>query len=78
MDPLFLALSKLRRRKHDECIAVCTSLLEQNAYDQGAWYVKARATTAASFIDDTDMEDEGVAEILLDENAMSSAPRFVA
>jgi hypothetical protein len=76
MDPVYLALSKLRRRKHDECINICSTLLDQNAYDQAAWYVKSRALTAKTWIDDTDMEDQGVAELLLDENAMSSAPRY--
>eukprot|EP00455_Lapot_gusevi_P018693 TRINITY_DN20242_c0_g1_i10.p1 TRINITY_DN20242_c0_g1~~TRINITY_DN20242_c0_g1_i10.p1 ORF type:complete len:501 (+),score=88.98 TRINITY_DN20242_c0_g1_i10:70-1572(+) len=75
MDPVYLALSKLRRRKFDECNDICTRLLEQNAYDQAVWFIKCRALTSKSFIDDTDMEDEGVAEILLDENAIASAPR---
>jgi tetratricopeptide repeat protein 8 len=78
MDPLYLALSQLRRRQHAACIDSCTSLLDANAYDQAAWYLKCRATTAQSFIDDTDMEDEGVAELLLDENAIASAPRYAS
>src|SRR5690349_16133248 len=39
------------------------------------WYLKCRALTCKNWIDDTDLEDEGVAEIMLDENAMASAPR---
>ena len=34
MDPLFMACSLFRRRKYDECIKICTSLLEKNEFDQ--------------------------------------------
>ena len=39
------------------------------------WYLKVRSLTAKDWIDDTEMEDEGVAEMLLDDNSMASAPR---
>jgi hypothetical protein len=45
---------------------------------QAVWFLKCRALTAKSYIDDTDMEEAGVAEMLLDDNAMASAPRCVA
>lgn len=31
---MWVANTKLRRRKYDECIALCTNLLEKNPYDQ--------------------------------------------
>jgi hypothetical protein len=43
---------------------------------QAVWFLKCRALTEKSWIDDTEMEEEGVAEVLLDENATASAPRF--
>jgi tetratricopeptide repeat protein 8 len=39
------------------------------------WFLKCRALTAKNWIDDAEMEEEGVAEMLLDDNAMASAPR---
>ena len=75
MDPAFYALSLLRRRKLDHCIEVSTKVLERNPYDQQLWYIKARALTHKTWMDDTEMEEEGVAEVLLDDNAMASAPR---
>eukprot|EP00741_Cyanophora_paradoxa_P011225 tig00020554_g10845.t1 len=75
MDPSFYALSKFRRRKFDACVDICTELLNRNPYDQAIWYVKARALTAKAWIDDTEIEDEGVAELLLDENKTASLPR---
>eukprot|EP00192_Tetraselmis_astigmatica_P021235 CAMPEP_0117672890 /NCGR_PEP_ID=MMETSP0804-20121206/14166_1 /TAXON_ID=1074897 /ORGANISM="Tetraselmis astigmatica, Strain CCMP880" /LENGTH=278 /DNA_ID=CAMNT_0005481563 /DNA_START=185 /DNA_END=1021 /DNA_ORIENTATION=+ len=75
LNPAWLAQSRLRRRKHDECIDLCTELLEKNAYDQAAWYLKVRALTLKNWIDDTEMEEEGVAEILLDDDAVASVAR---
>ena len=34
MDPLFLACSYFRRRKYQQCVDICTQLLEKNPYDQ--------------------------------------------
>jgi hypothetical protein len=34
LNPVWLANSYLRRRKYDECIAICTGILEKNPYDQ--------------------------------------------
>ena len=75
MDRLWLATSRLRRRRYDECIALCDELLGQNAYDSAVWYLKCRALTRRDWIDDTEVEEEGVAEVLLDDNAISSMPR---
>lgn len=103
MNPAFLALSRLRRRRYDECINLCTGLLEKNHYDQQAWWIKMRGLTLKSYVDDTgaqrlmtvakcpdcvhtaqaslffpclvEMEEEGIAEILMDDNAMQAAPR---
>ena len=75
MDRLWLASSRLRRLRYDECIALCDELLARNAYDSAAWYLKCRALTRRDWIDDTEVEEEGVAEVLLDENAISSMPR---
>jgi tetratricopeptide repeat protein 8 len=34
MDQLFMACSLYRRRKFDDCVKLCTELLEKNPYDQ--------------------------------------------
>ena len=75
MDPVFLAMSKLRRRKFDDCAQICTELLAENPYDRAVWFMKTRALTLSNWIDDTEMEEEGVAEMLMDDNAMAQAPR---
>eukprot|EP01012_Entosiphon_sulcatum_P032224 TRINITY_DN40999_c0_g1_i1.p1 TRINITY_DN40999_c0_g1~~TRINITY_DN40999_c0_g1_i1.p1 ORF type:complete len:520 (-),score=63.38 TRINITY_DN40999_c0_g1_i1:878-2437(-) len=75
MDPAFYCLSLLRRREFDRSIAQSTALLTKNPYDQCVWYIKARALTMKNWIDDTEMEEEGVAELLLDENHLANVPR---
>jgi tetratricopeptide repeat protein 8 len=42
---------------------------------KAVWYLKCRALTEKIWIDDTEMEDEGIAELLLDENAIAQLPR---
>ena len=34
LHPVWLASNYLRRRKYDECIAICTDILAKNPYDQ--------------------------------------------
>lgn len=75
MDPLWLAMSKFRRYRIDECIAICDELLAANPNDQAAWVLKCKATTKQSFIDDIEMDEQGVAEMLLDENALAAVSR---
>lgn len=75
MDPLWLAMSKLRRGKLDECVTICDEALAKNQNDQAAWFVKCRAVIKQNYIDDIELDEEGIAEVLMDENAMSSMPR---
>lgn len=75
LDPLFHATAKFRRRDFDACISLCDDLLAVNPRDQAVWFLKCRALTEKAYIDDTDMEEEGVGEVLLDDNATAQAPR---
>jgi tetratricopeptide repeat protein 8 len=43
---------------------------------KAVWYLKCRALTEKIWIDDTELEEQGVAEILLDDNAIASMPRL--
>eukprot|EP01032_Pedospumella_encystans_P002234 gene2234-2624_t len=74
IDPLWHALSKLRRGKYEECIAICDEMLANNPQDQAAWMAKCRAVIKQNYIDDIELDEEGVAEMLLDENALASMP----
>lgn len=57
MDPYFQAVSFYRRRAYDECINVCTELLQINIAQPGAWELKMRAMTMRVYMDDIETED---------------------
>ncbi|XP_021361396.1 tetratricopeptide repeat protein 8-like isoform X2 [Mizuhopecten yessoensis] len=75
MDPLFLAYSYFRRRKYQECVEICSQLLEKNPYDQASWTLKTRALTAQVYVDEVDVDEEGIAEMLMDDNAIAQVSR---
>ncbi|KAJ1436097.1 hypothetical protein B484DRAFT_445830 [Ochromonadaceae sp. CCMP2298] len=75
MDPLWYALSQLRRGKYEQCVAACDEILAANPGDQAAWMCKCRAVIKQNFIDDIELDEEGVAEMLMDENALAAMPR---
>jgi len=75
LDPVYAAQQKFRQHKYEDCIALCTELLAANPYDQAVWYLKCRALSLQGWVDDTEFEEEGVADMLLDENATASLPR---
>ncbi|GMI11993.1 hypothetical protein TrLO_g5768 [Triparma laevis f. longispina] len=75
IDPTWLALSRLRRRRFTECIDGCTSILQTSPYDKAVWSLKTLALSAEAYTDETEMEEEGVGELLLDDNAVASMPR---
>ena len=65
MDSFFLATSRFNRQKYDSCIELCNQLLEKNPSDQAAWFLKCKALTKKMYVDDLEIEDEGVADILM-------------
>lgn len=70
MNPLWLAQSRLRRRRFDDAVEICTDLLHKNALDQQAWFVKVRATTLKNWVDDTELEEEGAVDAPRGEGAL--------
>ncbi|KAL0216725.1 hypothetical protein P9112_008909 [Eukaryota sp. TZLM1-RC] len=75
LDPLYLANYHYRIQDYDACITNCTNLLQQNPRDQAAWFLKCKALSSKNYLDDIDMDDEGMADLLLDSNSTSDAPR---
>ncbi|KAG7168174.1 Tetratricopeptide repeat protein 8-like [Homarus americanus] len=75
MDPLFLALSNFKRRNFEKCIEICTEKLNKNPYDQAMWSLKTRALTEQVWVDDCDGEEEGLADVLMDDNTIASVAR---
>ena len=67
LDPLWFAMLQFRERKFEECAERCTEMLTRDGRDQAAMFLKCRALTMQEYLDDTELEEEGVAELLLDE-----------
>ncbi|XP_018085896.1 tetratricopeptide repeat protein 8 isoform X2 [Xenopus laevis] len=74
-EPLLQAWSYFRRRKFELCCQTCTRILEQEPYDQVAWSLKTRALTEMVYVDEIDVDQEGIAEMMLDENAIAQVAR---
>ncbi|XP_067099505.1 LOW QUALITY PROTEIN: tetratricopeptide repeat protein 8 [Osmerus mordax] len=75
MDPLFLSWSYFRRRKFQQCSDICTKILEDSPYDQAAWSLKTRALTEMVYIDEVEVDQEGIAEMMLDESSIAQVAR---
>uniref|UniRef100_A0A8C7F574 Tetratricopeptide repeat domain 8 n=1 Tax=Oncorhynchus kisutch TaxID=8019 RepID=A0A8C7F574_ONCKI len=75
MDPLFLAWSYFRRRKFQPCSDICSKILEDSPYDQAAWSLKTRALTEMVYIDEVEVDQEGIAEMMLDESSIAQVAR---
>uniref|UniRef100_UPI00358E4228 tetratricopeptide repeat protein 8 isoform X2 n=1 Tax=Myxine glutinosa TaxID=7769 RepID=UPI00358E4228 len=75
MDPAFLAWSSFRRRRFQRCADLCSDILERTPYDQAVWSLKTRALTEQVYVDEVDVDEEGIAEMLLDDNAMVQVAR---
>uniref|UniRef100_A0A8C5WMZ1 Uncharacterized protein n=1 Tax=Laticauda laticaudata TaxID=8630 RepID=A0A8C5WMZ1_LATLA len=75
MDPLLHALSYFRRRKFQLCSDLCSQVLEKEPGDQAAWCLKMRALTEMVYVDEIEVDQEGIAEMMLDENAIAQVAR---
>ena len=42
---------------------------------QAAWTLKTRALTAQVYVDEVDVDEEGIAEMLMDDNAIANVSR---
>ncbi|CEO97785.1 unnamed protein product (mitochondrion) [Plasmodiophora brassicae] len=73
LDRVYVAQHLFEQRRYEACVEACTSILAENALDQAAWFLKTRALTEQGYIDDLDLEEDGVAEILLDDNALAGS-----
>lgn len=42
---------------------------------QSAWCLKTRALTEQVYVDEVDVDEQGIAEMLMDDNAVAQLPR---
>ena len=87
VNPVWLAMSRLRRRRFGDCVALCDSVLSNPTAaassssapgaDLAALSLKTRALTAAArgAVDDADLDVDGVAELLFDDSGKAGDDR---
>lgn len=56
-------------------LGACMMLNKLNLLPQAAWHLKTRALTSQVYVDEVDMDEEGIAEMLMDDNVIASVPR---
>ncbi|XP_036706904.1 tetratricopeptide repeat protein 8-like isoform X2 [Balaenoptera musculus] len=74
MEPLLLAWSYFRHRKFQLCADLCMQMLEKSPYDQAARILKARALNEVVYIEEIDVDQEGIAGMILNKNAQVPRP----
>ncbi|XP_037024472.1 tetratricopeptide repeat protein 8 [Bradysia coprophila] len=75
MDSYYLAISLYRRRKYDECIEMCNTLLKNNSFHKGPWELKMRSMTNRVYVDDIEADDGIVENDPFDTNQLATAAR---
>ncbi|KAM3134238.1 hypothetical protein pb186bvf_013658 [Paramecium bursaria] len=75
MDNFVIAVSRYRRRKYQSAIDLCDEMLKQNNLDQSVWILKCSSLIRNVYIDDIEVDEEGVGDILMDENALNPIAR---
>lgn len=62
------AQQALLRCQTDKCIEIASNILATTPGHKQAWFLKLRALTVQGYIPDTDLEEECLADLLLDTN----------
>jgi len=75
LDPLYAALLLRKLRKPNACVDACTTFLERNPYDEAFWSLKQRAMADSVMVDDAEADEEGIVDVVLDDNAIRQVPR---
>ena len=53
----------------------CTKILEKNPYDEQVWSLKTRALTEQVHVCEVEGEEEGIVDVVLDDNTIRAVPR---
>ncbi|XP_002155374.2 tetratricopeptide repeat protein 8 isoform X1 [Hydra vulgaris] len=75
MDPMYIAMSYFRRKRFDNCLEILSNILTKNPYDQAAWSLKTRVLTEQVYVDEVEVDEEGIAELLMDDTAIAQIAR---
>ena len=61
--------------RYEECVECCTKILDKNPYDEQIWSLKTRALTEQVHVCDVEADEEGIVDVVLDDNTIRAVPR---
>ena len=73
--PMYNIQDYLHFLRYEECVESCTKLLDQNPYDEQIWSLKTRALTEQVHVCDVEADEEGIVDVVLDDNTIRAVPR---
>ncbi len=75
MEKFNLAISRFYRRKYDECIKICDSILSQNPTDLSSQLLKTHCIRRKNYIDHLESDESSIGDMILDDHSISTLPR---
>lgn len=75
MEKFPLALSRFRRNRLDDCIILCDEILKAHTEDLAVQLLKSHAIKKKNYLDDLEVDEQGLGEILLEDHKLSNMPR---
>ena len=75
MEQFNLAISRFYRKKYDECIKICDSILSQNTNDLSAQLLKTHCIRKKNYIDHLESDESSIGDMILDDHSISTLPR---
>ena len=75
MEKFNLAISRFYRRKYDECIKICDSILTQNPTDLSSQLLKTHCIRRKNYVDHLESDESSIGDLILDDHSISTLPR---
>ena len=84
MDDFVIAMSRYRRRRYAQAVELCDKILAKYPLDQviyliglckSAWVLKCKSIIGIQFLDDLEIFEEGLGDMLMDDNAINTVAR---
>ena len=75
MEKFNLAISRFYRRKYDECIKICDSILSQSPNDLSSQLLKTHCIRRKNYIDHLESDESSIGDLILDDHSISTLPR---
>ena len=75
MEKFNLAISRFYRKKYDDCIKICDTILEQSPNDLSAQLLKTHCIRRKNYVDHLESDESSIGDLILDDHSISTLPR---